>query len=130
MEAGDADAHARETVYFQGEYVVQVSSGGFGFACGKSLVFCYLPTWAAAPPGQGSGRAGVRSGKQVPANERVSGDPARHTHPEPGACREPGERKENTMQSVKESARDTIDRLPDRAGWDEIMYGYFTERKI
>ena len=23
--------------------------GGFGFACGKSLAFCYVQTWAAAP---------------------------------------------------------------------------------
>ena len=30
-------------------HVGQVSSGGFGFACGKSLAFCYVQAWAAAP---------------------------------------------------------------------------------
>ena len=27
------------------------------------------------------------------------------------------------MQTAKDSARDTIDHLPDRAGWDDVMYG-------
>ena len=49
VEAGDADAHASETVYHRGGHVGQVSSGGFGFACGKSLAFCYVHPRAAAP---------------------------------------------------------------------------------
>ena len=49
VEAGDADAHASETVYYQSDHVGQVSSGGFGFACGKSLAFCYVHPRVAAP---------------------------------------------------------------------------------
>ena len=49
VEAGDADAHASETVYHRGEHVGQVSSGGYGFACGKSLAFCYVHPRAATP---------------------------------------------------------------------------------
>ena len=49
VEAGDADAHASETVYCRSEHVGQVSSGGYGFACGKSLAFCYVHPRAATP---------------------------------------------------------------------------------
>ena len=34
------------------------------------------------------------------------------------------------MQTAKESARDTIDHLPDQAGWDDILHGLYVKRKI
>ena len=78
VEAGDADAHASETVYCRGEHVGQVSSGGYGFACGKSLAFCYVQPWAAAPGAEleilvlGERRRATVLGEPVydPANER------------------------------------------------------------
>lgn len=34
------------------------------------------------------------------------------------------------MQSAKESVRQTIDRLPDQATWDDIMYELYVKQKI
>ena len=34
------------------------------------------------------------------------------------------------MQSVKESARQLIDHLPDQATWDDIMYEMYVKQKI
>ena len=34
------------------------------------------------------------------------------------------------MRTAKESARDTIDHLPDQASWDDVMYGLYVKRKI
>ena len=78
VEAGDADAHGGETIYHRGEHVGQVSSGGLGLACGRSLAFCYVHPRAATP---GTGLEvlvlGERRGATVlgapvydPANER------------------------------------------------------------
>ncbi len=34
------------------------------------------------------------------------------------------------MSSAKEAVRQTIDRLPDQATWDEIMYELYVKQKI
>ena len=34
------------------------------------------------------------------------------------------------MQTAKESARQAIDRLPDRATWEDIMYELYVKQKI
>jgi len=49
VDAADADPHASETVFLNGERVGQVSSGGYGFTVGKSLAFAYLDPRAASP---------------------------------------------------------------------------------
>jgi predicted transcriptional regulator len=38
--------------------------------------------------------------------------------------------KEHTMQTAKESARKLIDRLPDQATWEDIMYELYVKQKI
>jgi dimethylglycine dehydrogenase len=49
VDAADADPHASETVFLDGQRVGQVSSGGYGFSVGKSLAFAYLDPQAAVP---------------------------------------------------------------------------------
>ena len=49
IDAADADPHASETVYRNGERVGQVSSGGYGFSVEKSLAFAYVKPEAAEP---------------------------------------------------------------------------------
>ena len=34
------------------------------------------------------------------------------------------------MSSAKEAAREIIERLPDRATWDDIMYELYVKQKI
>ena len=51
----------------------------------------------------------------------MSGDPIRHDR---------NQRKEDTMRTAKESARDTIDHLPDQTSWDDILHGLYVKRKI
>lgn len=34
------------------------------------------------------------------------------------------------MQTAKESARQLIDHLPDKASWDDIMYELYVKQKI
>jgi len=34
------------------------------------------------------------------------------------------------MQSAKDAARQIIDRLPDQATWDDIMYELYVKQKI
>ena len=51
IDADDTDAHASETVYYNGKRVGQVSSGGYGFTLGKSLAFAYVTPEAAQPNG-------------------------------------------------------------------------------
>jgi len=34
------------------------------------------------------------------------------------------------MESAKKSAQQLLDRLPDDAGWDDIMYGLHVKRKV
>ena len=34
------------------------------------------------------------------------------------------------MQTAKESARNIIDRLPDQATWEDIMYELYVKQKI
>jgi predicted transcriptional regulator len=34
------------------------------------------------------------------------------------------------MSTVKEIAKQAIDRLPDDAGWTDIMYGLYVKQKI
>ena len=49
IDADDADAHASETVYMNGERVGQISSGGYGFTVQKSLAFAYVDPAASTP---------------------------------------------------------------------------------
>ena len=49
VEAGDADAHASETVFYGDARVGQVSSGGYGFTTGRSLAFAYVKPECARP---------------------------------------------------------------------------------
>ncbi len=49
VDADGADAHSSETVYWNGERVGQVSSGGYGFSVKKSLAFAYVKPEAAVP---------------------------------------------------------------------------------
>jgi len=49
IDARDADAHASETVFQGSEHVGQVSSGGYGFTCHRSLAFAYLKPECAEP---------------------------------------------------------------------------------
>ncbi|MGE4248503.1 MAG: FAD-dependent oxidoreductase [Parvibaculaceae bacterium] len=51
VEAGDNDCRGNEPVYLNGKVVGLTTSGGYGFAVGKSLAFAYVePTFA--KPGQ------------------------------------------------------------------------------
>ena len=34
------------------------------------------------------------------------------------------------MSIVKEEARDLIERLPDQATWDDIMYEFYVKKKL
>ena len=34
------------------------------------------------------------------------------------------------MQTVKETARQVIDHLPDQASWDDLMYELYVKQKI
>lgn len=34
------------------------------------------------------------------------------------------------MPSVKQSAREVIDSLPDQATWDDLMYEFYAKQKI
>lgn len=34
------------------------------------------------------------------------------------------------MQTVKETAKQVIDRLPDQAGWDDILYELYVKQKV
>ena len=83
VEAGDADAHASETVYCRGEHVGQVSSGGFGFRVRQEprlLLRADMgrragdragnPGAGRAAPGHGPGWAGIRCGGRAPADGR------------------------------------------------------------
>ena len=49
IETADADAHASETVYLDGEIVGQVSSGAYAFGVEKSMAFAYVKPAAAVP---------------------------------------------------------------------------------
>lgn len=49
VDAVNADPHASETIYMNGERVGQVSSGGYGFFVEKSLAFGYVNPKAAVP---------------------------------------------------------------------------------
>ena len=51
IDADDTDAHASETVFYKGQRVGQISSGGYGFTVGKSLAFAYVKPEAATAYG-------------------------------------------------------------------------------
>ena len=51
IDADDTDAHASETVFYKGQRVGQISSGGYGFTVGKSLAFAYVKPEAATANG-------------------------------------------------------------------------------
>jgi len=35
-----------------------------------------------------------------------------------------------TMQTIKESAKEVVDHLPDNCNWDDVMYTLYVKRKI
>lgn len=49
VDSVNADPHASETIFMNGERVGQVSSGGYGFSVEKSLAFGYVDPKASAP---------------------------------------------------------------------------------
>ena len=49
VDASDADAHGGEDVLKDGRAVGMTTSGGYGYAVGKSLVFAYVETALATP---------------------------------------------------------------------------------
>ena len=79
VEAGDADVHAADGVYADGQVVGLVTSGAYGFHCRQSLAFAYLAPEHAEPGAElevrvvGNLRAARVLGEAVhdPTNERL-----------------------------------------------------------
>jgi hypothetical protein len=38
--------------------------------------------------------------------------------------------EESAMSTAKEEARELLDRIPDNATWDDIMYQFYVEKKV
>ena len=38
--------------------------------------------------------------------------------------------EESAMSTAKEEARELLDRIPDNATWDDIMYEFYVEKKV